>query len=184
MEPVSLYDLVSDAVAELGALARRARSRSPNVRRGAQRRTHGRRRPARAGAGGRQPADQRHPAFAAGSEISVHRAARRRRRRADRRGRRRRHPREGPVEDLPGRLARDPARTPELLEGRSAGAGLGLAIVQGIVEAHAGEISVQQHARRLPLRRAAAAPRGRSPLSALSSHRHMCSRESGAAPAP
>jgi signal transduction histidine kinase len=36
-----------------------------------------------------------------------------------------------------------PSRTPEPLWGRSAGAGLGLAIVQGLIEAHLGQVTVQ-----------------------------------------
>lgn len=139
MEPVSLYDLVSDAVAELGPLAR---SRSVTLRE----------------AGSGEPivsGDPRELARVvgnllinaiqhspAGSEISV--AAR--------------HEDEHvvlTVEDAGGGIPEHdlpkifeagwrgtPSRTPSTAEG-SPGAGLGLAIVQGIVEAHAGEISVR-----------------------------------------
>ena len=141
LEPVSLYDLVSDAVAELGPLAA---SRSVTLRE----------------VGGGEPMVVGDPRELArvignllinaiqhspeGTEISVSA----------------RH--EGDdhavltVEDSGGGIPESdlskifqagwrasPSRTPGQLAGRSAGAGLGLAIVQGIVEAHDGEISVR-----------------------------------------
>ncbi|MEO5535632.1 MAG: HAMP domain-containing sensor histidine kinase [Pseudolysinimonas sp.] len=141
VEPVSLYDLVSDSVAELGALAR---SRSISL--------------TEAGSGDLTVAgDPRELARVIGnllinaiqhsphgSEISIT-------------GRR-----DGDshvmltVEDAGGGIPEadlskifqagwraTSSRTPEGREGRSSGAGLGLAIVQGIVEAHDGDISVR-----------------------------------------
>ncbi len=140
MEPVSLYDLVSDAVSELGALAE---SRSITLREASSGEltvVGDPRELARVVGNLLINAIQHSPA---GSEISVTA----------------RH--EGDehvvltVEDAGGGIPEQDlskifqagwrastSRTPEQLEGRSAGAGLGLAIVQGIVEAHSGDISV------------------------------------------
>ena len=141
MEPVSLYDLVSDAVAELGALAT---SRSVRlVETGGSDHTivGDPRELARVIGNLLINAIEHSPS---GSQITVSTS------RAD----------NGDVlltvEDSGGGIPENDlskvfnagwkatsSRTPEQLWGRSAGAGLGLAIVQGIVEAHSGGISVQ-----------------------------------------
>lgn len=140
MQPVSLYDLVSDAVSELGALAE---SRSITLREASSGEltvVGDPRELARVIGNLLINAIQHSPA---GSEISVSA----------------RH--EGDrhvvltVEDAGGGIPEQDlskifqagwrastSRTPETLEGRTPGAGLGLAIVQGIVEAHSGDISV------------------------------------------
>ncbi|MEP6478389.1 MAG: HAMP domain-containing sensor histidine kinase [Rhodoglobus sp.] len=141
MEPISLYDLVSDAVAELGALAN---SRSVTLRENGEGEltvVGDPRELARVVGNLLVNAIQHSPS---GSEIRVTtgRSA------------------EGDVvltvEDAGGGIPeRDLAkifqagwrvstsRTPEQLWGKSAGAGLGLAIVQGIVKAHSGDITVR-----------------------------------------
>ena len=104
MEPVSLYDLVSDAVAELAPSPRRATSRFAHPTTATSPVVGDPRELARVVGNLLMNAIQHSPA---GSAISVtHRARRRRRRRARRRGCRRRHPRGRPVEGVPGRLAR------------------------------------------------------------------------------
>jgi signal transduction histidine kinase len=141
MEPVSLYDLVSDAVSELGALAESRSVRLKEVSSGELTVVGDPRELARVVGNLLINAIQHSPA---GSEISVTA----------------RHEGERhvmlTVEDAGGGIPEKDlskifqagwratsSRTPEQLEGRSSGAGLGLAIVQGIVEAHAGEISVR-----------------------------------------
>jgi signal transduction histidine kinase len=142
MEPVSLYDLVSDAVAELGALASSRSVTLKELGSGEPTVVGDPRELARVIGNLLMNAIQHSPA---GSEISVS---------AHHDGDR--HV-VLTVEDAGGGIPEQdltkifqagwratPSRTPEQLEGgRSAGAGLGLAIVQGIVEAHAGEISVR-----------------------------------------
>lgn len=141
MQPVSLYDLVSDAVAELGALAEARSIRLKEVSSGELTVVGDPRELARVIGNLLINAIQHSPS---GSEISVTA----------------RHEGEGhvvlTVEDAGGGIPEKdlskifqagwratPSRTPEQLEGTSAGAGLGLAIVQGIVEAHSGQITVQ-----------------------------------------
>jgi signal transduction histidine kinase len=141
MEPVSLYDLVSDAVSELGALAK---SRSITLREtssGELTVVGDPRELARVVGNLLINAIQHSPP---GSEISV--TARY----------------DGDehvvltVQDAGGGIPEQDlskifqagwrastSRTPDQLVGRSAGVGLGLAIVQGIVEAHSGAISVR-----------------------------------------
>lgn len=141
MEPVSLYDLVSDAVAEIGALAE---SRSVTLKEsstGELTVAGDPRELARVIGNLLINAIQHSPA---GSEISVTA----------------RHDGDHhvvlTVEDAGGGIPEKDlskifqagwrattSRTPGELEGNSSGAGLGLAIVQGIVEAHSGDISVQ-----------------------------------------
>ncbi|MEO5921654.1 MAG: HAMP domain-containing sensor histidine kinase [Pseudolysinimonas sp.] len=141
MQPVSLYDLVSDAVTELGALASARSIRLNEVSSGELTVVGDPRELARVIGNLLMNAIQHSPA---GSEISVTA----------------RHEGERhvvlTVEDAGGGIPEKdlskifqagwratPSRTPEQLEGTSAGAGLGLAIVQGIVEAHSGQITVQ-----------------------------------------
>ncbi|CAN5577629.1 HAMP domain-containing sensor histidine kinase [soil metagenome] len=141
MEPVSLYDLVSDAVAELGALAEARSIRLKEVSSGELTVVGDPRELARVIGNLLINAIQHSPS---GSEISVTA----------------RHDGDGhvvlTVEDAGGGIPENDlskifqagwratsSRTPEQLEGTSAGAGLGLAIVQGIVEAHSGQITVR-----------------------------------------
>lgn len=161
MEPVSLYDLVSDAVAELGALAA-SRSITLIESGGADHEVVGDPRELSRVIGNLLINAIEHSP--SGSEISVRTS----------RG-------DGgevvlTVQDAGGGIPEedldkvfqagwraDRARTPDLEWAGSAGAGLGLAIVQGIVEAHAGGISVQnvpggcRFDVRLPLREGIAA---------------------------
>lgn len=141
MEPVSLYDLVSDAVAELGTVAQ-SRSIILTAPRQADLTVVGDPRElARVVGNLLMNAIQHSPA---GSEISVTTA----------------HGDNGDVvltvEDAGGGIPEHDlskvfqagwratsARTPEPVWGQSGGAGLGLAIVHGIVEAHAGDITVR-----------------------------------------
>ncbi|TPX02375.1 HAMP domain-containing histidine kinase, partial [Schumannella luteola] len=141
MEPVSLYDLVSDAVAELGAVAEARSIRLREASSGELTVVGDPRELARVIGNLLINAIQHSPE---GSEISVTA----------------RHDGDGhvvlTVEDSGGGIPENDlskifqagwratsARTPGQLEGSSAGAGLGLAIVQGIVEAHFGQITVQ-----------------------------------------
>ncbi len=146
MQPVSLYDLVSDAVAELGPLATsRSITLTESIRRDAAHEEHtvvgDPRELSRVIGNLLMNAIEHSPS---GSEISVRTG------RAD----------NGDVvltvEDAGGGIPENDlskvfqagwratqSRTPEQVWGKSAGAGLGLAIVQGIVEAHAGGITVQ-----------------------------------------
>jgi signal transduction histidine kinase len=160
MEPVSLYDLVSDAVAELGALAT-SRSITLSESKGGEHTVVGDSRELSRVIGNLLINAIEHSP--SGSKISVSTG------RAD----------NGDViltvEDSGGGIPEHdlskvfqagwratPSRTPEQLWGRSPGAGLGLAIVQGIVEAHSGGITVQnvpggcRFDVRLPLHHAAA----------------------------
>jgi len=141
MEPVSLYDLVSDAVAELGALARSRQITMTAPDRGDFMVVGDARELARVVGNLLVNAIQHSPP---GGSISVMT----------------RHGSSNDVlltvEDAGGGIPEDDlskvfqagwratsSRTPEQLWGQSAGAGLGLAIVQGIVEAHSGDISVR-----------------------------------------
>lgn len=141
MEPVSLYDLVSDAVAELGALAEARSIRLREASSGELMVVGDPRELARVIGNLLINAIQHSPA---GSEISVTA----------------RHDGDGhvvlTVEDAGGGIPEadlskifqagwraTSSRTPAELEGSSTGAGLGLAIVHGIVEAHSGEITVR-----------------------------------------
>ncbi len=141
IQPVSLYDLVSDAVAEIRALAE-SRSITLTKSSHAELTVAGDPRElARVIGNLLMNAIQHSPA---GSEISVSA-----RRDGD-------HHVVLTVEDAGGGIPEKdlskvfqagwratPSRTPAQLDGNSAGAGLGLAIVQGIVEAHSGDISVR-----------------------------------------
>ncbi len=93
-----------------------------------------------------QPAGQRDPPHARRRHGRGRRRALARRRGGIRDRRLRRHPRGGPAARLRHRLARHPRPYPP------AGAGLGLAIVRGIVEAHRGRATVRNIPGRLPLR--------------------------------
>jgi signal transduction histidine kinase len=141
LEPVSLYDLVSDAVAELRALAT-SRSITLKESRSADLTVIGDARELARVIGNLLINAIAHSP--AGSEIEI--AARQ-----DDRGNAVLSVVDAgggiPEEDLQkifqaGWRATS-ARTPEQIWGRSAGAGLGLAIVHGIVQAHAGDISVR-----------------------------------------
>jgi signal transduction histidine kinase len=141
LEPVSLYDLVSDAVAELRALAS-SRSITLKESRSADLTVMGDARELARVVGNLLINAIAHSP--AGSEIEI--AARQ-----DDRGNAVLSVVDAgggiPEEDLQkifqaGWRATS-ARTPEQIWGRSAGAGLGLAIVHGIVRAHAGDISVR-----------------------------------------
>ncbi len=141
MEPLSLYDLASDAVAELGALARSRDITLKAPARGDFMVVGDPRELARVVGNLLMNAIQHSPA---GSVISVSTS----------------HGEHGDVvltvEDAGGGIPESDlskvfqagwratsSRTPEQLWGQSPGAGLGLAIVQGIVEAHAGAITVE-----------------------------------------
>ncbi|CAN5308194.1 HAMP domain-containing sensor histidine kinase [soil metagenome] len=141
MEPVSLYDLVSDAVAELGALAT-SRSITLTESGGGEHTVVGDPRELSRVIGNLLINAIEHSP--SGSEISVST------------GRDDNGDVVLTVEDSGGGIPENDlskifqagwratsSRTPEQLWGRSPGAGLGLAIVQGIVEAHSGGITVQ-----------------------------------------
>lgn len=141
MEPLSLYDLVSDSVAELGALAS-SRSITLTESSGGEHMVVGDPRELSRVIGNLLINAIEHSP--SGSEISVST------------GRAENGDVVLTVEDSGGGIPENdlskifqagwratPSRTPEQLWGRSPGAGLGLAIVQGIVEAHSGDITVR-----------------------------------------
>ena len=141
LEPVSLYDLVSDAVSELSHLAQSQSVTLTETRSGELTVVGDARELARMIGNLLVNAIQHSPP---GSEIAVSTVGNG----------------EGSVvlsvEDAGGGIAENDlarvfqagwratsARTPEPVWGQSSGAGLGLAIVRGIVDAHAGQISVR-----------------------------------------
>lgn len=141
LEPVSLYDLVSDAVAELRALAT-SRSITLKESRSADLTVMGDARELARVIGNLLINAIAHSP--SGSEIEITA-------RQDDNGNAVLSVVDAgggiPEQDLPkifqAGWRATPARTPEQIWGRSASAGLGLAIVHGIVQAHAGDISVR-----------------------------------------
>ena len=174
MEPVSLYDLVSDAVAELGALAE---SRSITLREASSGELTVVGDPRELARVDRQPADQRHPALAGRQRDLGHGAATRAT--TTWCSRSRMPAAASPRQDL-SKIFQAGWRADTVAHAGAARRALGRAPGSGSRSCRASSrrtpatSRVQQHPGRLPLRRAAAAARARRGLSRrLSSDRHM-----------